>query len=842
MKKTFFYVFLISFMSLYFSGCKDPYPYNDQEPGPDVLGASIYDYLEQAGNYKYYLSLVNSVNDAGTNYAEVLKKTGTKTVFVADDDAFEAFFKNNPYGITKFEDFTDQQKRAILFSGMLDDTYLMEMLANTPGIPPNKGQALRRYTSWQVLDNVKYESADQMPGSPYWAPFRDQGGIYVLNDNSRWTMVHFLDAQMRSNGITPDDFNYLTRTPENPAGDQWNLNDAYIFNVKVVKKDVTCKNGYINVLEKLQLPPDNMAEQIRKDQNSQLFNSFLERFCAPYYDAANTNSYRQLHSDFLDKRLYAKHFFTDANPYLPNADGTGVSNTRATALIKYDPGNILSATLNYTNTNTGILTDMAAMFVPTDDALNKWFNEGSGMILKERYGSWDYVPDDVMNVLLNNHMWSSFLQAIPSNFDKIQNQMGTSLHVKKEDVIYTNICSNGAVYHVNKVYTPADFASVLAPVIIGQATKIMYYAVKTYQFDLYLLSLENQFSFIVPTDDVFDNYIDPVSVGKGVPERWKFFFPRPNVLQAVRYDAVTGDSLGVQSDPTVIQRAMTDIINNHIVVGDIGDGKTYYQTKGGATIKVEGSGVGMTLDSKGNSAPEEKANVVRVYNQENGKTYLTDKIILTPTQSVYSILQSDDRFSKFFELCLAVQPVMDGTKNLGGGSVFTNNTSFIGITMNVAFFNTYHYTVYVPTNEAMDQAYQAGRYRMPDEIMNDSRLSLEEKGKEMQQVYEFVRYHFQDNSVYIGGTSYSDGWFETATLNPATEKFRRVYVTNNSSSFSVRGENGNTAHVITDGGLYNLMGRDYLFNSKVITTATSIETSSFAVVHQIDAVLDFQTK
>jgi len=313
-------------------------------------------------------------------------------------------------------------------------------------------------------------------------------------------------------------------------------------------------------------------------------------------------------------------------------------------------------------------------------------------------------------------------------------------------------------------------------------------------------------------------------------------------VQAVRYDMMTGDSIGVETNADKIQNALTDIVNNHIVVGDIEDGKTYYLTKGGATIKVEGSGVGMSLDGKGNSAQEEKANVVRVYNQENGKTYLTDKMVLTPTQSVYSILQSDDRFSKFFELCLAIQPVMDGKNNLGGGSVFINNTSFIGITPNVAFFNTYHYTVYVPTNEAMDQAYRAGRYRMPDEIMNDGRLSLEEKGKEMQQVYEFLRYHFQDNSVYIGGTSYSDSWFETATMNPATEKFRRVYVTNNSSSMSVRGENGTTANVITDGGLYNLMARDYLFNAKTIQTATKIETSSFAVVHQIDGVLDFQTK
>ena len=833
MKKNSFYVCLFFCTSLFFTACiDDPYPYNDKEPGEDKLGKSIYDFLEHDGNFTNYLRLVNSVQDAGTNYAEVLSKTGTKTVFVADDEAYEAFFNDNPYGIRKFEDFTEAQRRAILFSGMLDDAYLMEMLANTPGNPPNKGQAMRRYTSWQVLDNVKYETAAQLPDNPSWMPYREQG-IYILNDNSQWTMVHFLDAQMRANDVTPEDFNYLTRTLENPGGVQWNLDDAYIFNVKIVKKDVTCKNGYINVLEKFQLPPGNMAEHIRESEDSRLFNRFIERFCAPYYDATNTLNYRQINSDFLDKRLYVKRFFTETNSYLPDENGIPSISNKAPALLKFDPGNNLAS--------SPISVDMAAMFVPTDEALTRFFNEGSGLILQERYGTWDDVPDDVMNVLLNNHMWRSFLQTTPGRFEKIENQMGTSLNVKKEDLKYTTICSNGVVYHTNRVYTPAEYASVLAPVILGEATKIMYWAVNELRFHLYLLSLENQFSFIVPTDDVFNNYISPISVGRGDPERWRFYFPRTNVLEAVRYN-MDGDSIGVERNSDNLRNALNDIVNNHIVVGDIEDGKTYYQTKGGGTIKISGRGIGMALDGGGNSERNETAKVVRVYNQENGKTFLIDKVVQMPTRSVYSILQSDPRFGKFFELCLAVHPVIEGGINYGGGSIFYINNNFVGITENVAFFNTYHYTVYAPTNEAMEQAWRDGRYKMPADITGDNSLSTAEKGKEMQRLYEFLRYHFQDNSIYIGGNSYSDAWFETATMNPDTDKFRRVYVTNNANSLSVRSENGTTANVITGDGLYNLMARDYLFNNKLIQIATRIETSSFAVIHQIDAVLDFQTR
>jgi len=829
MKKIYFYVFLFFWTSLFFVACQDNYIYNDKEP--EYLGASIYDYLEQNGNFKYYLQIVNSVQDAGTNYAEVLKKTGTKTVFVADDKAYDAFFANNPYGIKKFEDFTVAQKRAILFSGMLDDAYLMEMLASTPGAgsdnPPNKGQALRRYTSWQVLDNVQYETGDEMPNTPSWAPYKDQG-IYILSDNSRWTMVHFIDAEMRTQGITPEDFTYLSKTPENPGGSQWNTNDAYIFSSKIIQKDIICKNGYINVLDKFQLPPDNMGEYIRKSSDTRLFSHFLERYCAPYFDMTNTLNYRKINSDFLDKNLYVKRFFTASNQYYPDANGNPDPTKKVATLLKFDPLNNMAT--------SSIVSDMAAIFVPTDEAFNQYFSDtGSGKILKERYGTWDNVPDDVMSVLLNNHFWNSFLLTTPSRFSTIENQMGISLGIKKEDVIYTTICSNGAIYHVNKVYPPSDYASVIAPVIFGVNTKIMYWAIKNLRFDLYLLSLENKFSFVVPTDDVFNNYVYPVSIGKRSPERWKFYYTSSNTVQATRYD-VNGDSIGVVTNTNLISNALNDIVDNNIIVGDIEDGKTYYQTKGGATMKVTGSGIGMTLDCGGNSEQNEKVSVASIYNQENGKTYLTDKIVQTPTQSVFSTLQAHSEFSEFFSLCNSVYPITVD-KVVYGGSIFVNFSQAAGITPNVSFFNTYNYTVYVPTNAALDQAYRQGRYKTPEEI---SLLPLEEQGPAMQELYEFLRYHFQDNSIYIGGNSYSNAWFETATMNTNTEKFRRLYVTNSSNSMSVRGENGATANVVTGGGLYNLMARDYLFDSSSIANAAGIVTSSFAVVHQIDAVLDFK--
>jgi len=65
--------------------CEDEYTYDDKEP--DFLGASVYDYLKDNGNYTYYTRLIDDLG-----YTEVLRKTGSKTLFVANDSAFNKFF------------------------------------------------------------------------------------------------------------------------------------------------------------------------------------------------------------------------------------------------------------------------------------------------------------------------------------------------------------------------------------------------------------------------------------------------------------------------------------------------------------------------------------------------------------------------------------------------------------------------------------------------------------------------------------------------------------------------------------------------------------------------------
>ena len=82
----------------------------------------------------------------------------------------------------------------------------------------------------------------------------------------------------------------------------------------------------------------------------------------------------------------------------------------------------------------------------------------------------------------------------------------------------------------------------------------------------------------------------------------------------------------------------------------------------------------------------------------------------------------------------------------------------------------------------------------------------------------FVRYHFQDNSVFVKGEQVEDEAYLTSTINENTNKFYPIYVTNRGGSVTLSSEADHalgkvTAHVLTNGNAYNLMTRDLTLNN-----------------------------
>jgi uncharacterized surface protein with fasciclin (FAS1) repeats len=831
-----------------------------QNNEPEWLGASIYDYLEESGKFTNYVKLINELN-----YQEVLSKTGSKTLFVASDSAFNEFYKSNDWGVHSYEEFTLAQKKLILNFGMVNDAYLIEMLSNYYNGGLVEGAAMRKQSAVSVIDSIPLVNGANLPDTKYWNYYKDKS-MYLLKDNTLRTIMFFTQKHIDQTQITAEDFQLVT-------GFSRVNKDAHVFGIKIIKKDITCKNGYLNILEKVLIPPSNMAEYVNTKSNMTIFSRLLERFSAPVFDAANTLLYRQLNPAFTDS-IFTKRYFALEGPVGIFRGPVGTTPLNLSMLLPFDPG---WNSYERNAVGSALESDMAAMFVPNDAAMEKYFNSGAGAILKDRFKEWDSIPNEILPVLLKRHMRTSFIESVPSRFYKMVDVDNSPLPVKKEHIENVYIGSNGVIYETNEVYPPDDYSSVYSPVLLSandvspiRKTKIWDWAIAQNDFRLYLNSMVSKYSFFVPTDEYFENYIDPISFAQDSCAALKFWYNKKlNTVYATvyAYDRNTGtvgtDSLAVISNVDFIKNRMLDMLNMNIVVDGVETGKTHYLTKGNVALKVSGSGENLKIQGGGNVMRNEEVNVTRAYNQLNGHTYFIDKPIQAPLQSVYSVLSKEDNFKSFFDLLL-------GFPSTSQSVIFVKKKNYYGIDFNIKFFNTFNYTVYIPTNQAIRDAMIRGLIKPWEALVENGDTivkginqlgSLAEKNAEIVNLERFIRYHFQDNSVFIDGKPVNY-LYQSATMKTDDQsshwgtfknKFYRIGVTGGGDDLTLTTENGNHVSVDKSNGLYNIMTRDLVFNNLPSSyknydntgtgtafIASRIFTSSTAVIHQVNGILNFK--
>jgi len=881
-------------VALVFGSCRDPYILDDQEP--EWLGASIYDYLKEhkdangKNDFTYYVRIIDACN-----YAEVLGRTGSKTMFVCYDSAFEKYFEQNRQsgkGPKSFEEFTPEQLNQIMEYSMVNEANLIETLSY--GVEYVPGQILRRSTSLDAFDLVEKETGAMLPdNSPYFDAYRTSG-LYILNDNSSPRLVQFLEAQMAEKGITDEDFSILFNGATRQTG------DAHIFDRKVIERDITCKNGYIHVLDALLMPEVNMAQYIRNNGNLSTFNRLMDRFSAPYADASLTTEYKTLHQDELVKdgvldngftvndSLYVRRYFSRQSGFANLYDPQNLAVPSNEALI-FDPN------WNSYETAGNANFDMAAMFVPTNKAMEEYFSpdpEARGNFLYKRYEKWDSVPNDIAALFLNAHMKYSFLESLPSRFDGLKNESLDEMFIKKEDVESAKVTTNGAVYMTNKVYPPVELSSVMAPVLVREDTRIFNYPVKSSSgmgFDIYLRSMESlynpgvvpPYTFIVPLDNAFDNYIYPAAQGYDFPEMLRFEYDSEfQTVRAIRYeyDVNTG-AKGAMISPSseaiyastelgkihdVVKVYLSEMMDYHIIVGELKPDQEYYQTKGKGFIRAiyDQATDSYTFYGGGNMEQNQKwspsksqtdaayaSKTTESIDFENGTTVFIDKVMQQPLTSVYGKMKNVPQFSAFLETMTKMPDFFIKTSGSGGSQ--WNAVDFF-----LSLFTAFHYTVYAPNNEAMQKAYDEG---LPTWTLINEQKNNTKKQAMIEKLLNFIKYHIQDNSVYIKGEPQANTRFETALRNPLTGRFYSLYVTQDGENLSIipavarlnglenvpgtsaagAQNNREIVNVVKTNNQYNLMTRDHIFVGQSLkdVKGSASDWSARAVVHEIDNFL-----
>ena len=241
-------------------------------------------------------------------------------------------------------------------------------------------------------------------------------------------------------------------------------------------------------------------------------------------------------------------------------------------------------------------------------------------------------------------------------------------------------------------------------------------------------------------------------------------------------------------------------------------------------------------------------------------------------------------FSKFFELCQTDEEVLTeiGIKSAADKNrfnIFVNNgglpcyyfkkddagnftTEFAktaaGNATNVRFFNNYRYTIYVPTNAAVEAAIKAGlptwqqlRDYLELDKEDDEKTELtpdEEKARNTKAqamataIINFVKYHFQDNAIYADVSSLKSSDYETATVNSEKGVYIKLNVSSTGNgAVTLKDQAGHTRHLTAD---KNIVVRDYITSGTKGTESAmnlTLTSSSAAVLHGIDGVLDYKS-
>lgn len=854
---------MVGSMTLGVISCQDVFE-NLEDHSPEWLGDNIYDYLQKRGDCNYYVRLID---DCGLT--EVMRRTGSNTLFFTRDEAFDKYFSDNKIkgiGPTCYDEMPQSLKQMFISLGRISNAQLIERLCHGD----ISGTVLRRNTYFNSTDTIPvFKKADLLATfnqNPYFMKLNEDT-VRMLTDASTTTLTQFFPDVLNELGITRHDVDFITNGAA--SGES-----ASLYDNKIIKQDITCKNGYLHELDGLILPPETMAGYINNADDVSEFRNLMNRFAIPvvFREATSTTP-----------RVYTLRYFNEhpenksnrqVNLYgalMVDEDGNDKSN----ACLYFDPAwnAYQSKATNANSTEPAYQGDMGVMLAPTNEAMENYFRiGGEGEDLFKSFGSWENVPDNIVADFVKNHQLYSFLSSLPHDFDILKDEAGYDMELTEADIVDKYVARNGVVYTVNKVFPPLDYRSVMGPAKIDQANQIFNIAMNEShtQFMYYLRSLLSCYQFFITPDDCLGHYVDPVSMGKSKAEHayWKFTLNQMNDIQATVYSLESGDSINVVTDSKIIKNRFNDILRSHtLVVGSnqefesaVAGGQEYFVTMGYMPIRIKGTEAGAEMSGCGNTDENGHGingnttiHITDASEKSNGTSYIVDGLIQNTLTSTYQnlnqstnseVINSQSPFYEFLRLCNAC-------------GIFSNSAtaSVIPLDPYITFLQQYDYTLYIPENELLREAMDKHYIPTPDELQDLYELSAGGLETHIDSLYNiavdklrrFIRYHIQDNSVFIKGKKESNAEYLTETIDNTTKLFYPVYITNTGDAMSIRDNIGQTAHVNVSEGLYNLIGRDIRVNNSTgstsspdISKSTTIDSYSCTVVHQIDNVLWFE--
>ena len=427
------------------TGCEDN---QERYETPPWLGGSSIETLEERGNYKSFLSLMEKAN-----YKEPISKQ-LFTLFVPDDAAFDVYLKS--IGKNSVEDLTKEEAVQL---------FTLHVLRN----PRSRYQLIYEW-AWSEEQGPKGEYASlyhrkETPSTstPYpekvlYTPPSMVGQDLLMYTGSKYVPL-FTEEWFGDYGSTDQSGDYLAMYPGSTwkkgySGDMKGMNwhNAQVIPNPLIptELEVRTSSGFIYFIDRVVAPMPSIEEYMRANLNKYgLYYDILQRFA----------TYGNTKVDEQNRVLYRKSYELVSDLALER----GPSTDQAVL-----PQNMWSA------------------FLPPNDVLQNYLNN---TVLKY-YSSVDSVPRVTLYYILQTQLSANLVVMSKLSKNGYFNSFGDATDLKPSDISSGFMCSNGVVYESKKVLEPNVFTCVPGLLFID----------KNYSTLLYVLNKTNMLNTLSNPD------------------------------------------------------------------------------------------------------------------------------------------------------------------------------------------------------------------------------------------------------------------------------------------------------------------------------------------------------
>lgn len=426
--KTKIYSMLILCLLLIVSGCN-----NDKEEyfaEPDWLEPPIYNVLQQEGRFTKYLQCLDS-----TLYASVLKGAGLYTVFAPNDEAFTAYMTSRGY----------------------------TSVANIPYSEIEKIVAYSICYSTFTLDSIGVQGGFKYKTQYYALPYKDP------EFNNEWvvdqTMENVWTTSFNNYKFIPAFTNtfFSSFNPPLSASDynvffpDVTFSGKNIQSGEILKADMRAENGIIHEVSTVNLPLDNIADILKKPENS-IFKSLVDA--------------KDAYGDYLF-RIYSQ---VTSPTQLKTLQKIMPRENIEKIYVKYYVGLNYSLNLENVQDESGRYTPEKngyTLILPTSNALSEYLQNR----VMKYYSNTNELPEEITKTLIQAHMipslvWpATYANSVNGNGDYLNGSGSNGLKFSESSIKGATLASNGFVYQSNQVVKSRIFESVYSELFLNPAHK-----------------------------------------------------------------------------------------------------------------------------------------------------------------------------------------------------------------------------------------------------------------------------------------------------------------------------------------------------------------------------------